>query len=164
MSENEKDENPPLVPDVSIKKSRPTRKVPTIEWQTKGSFDDKDIPKEELQRSRGDQQKIDELNMLLEKEKQKSLRLQADYQNLKNEQQRLLFDKYRLLFGPTKSSLANSAGIFLGNEFHYDLVRPGAAIFGIQPITNESNKVFEKIQFITTNWDAKDVSGRQLFI
>ena len=65
--------------------------------------------------------------------------------NIKNEQQRLLFDKYRLLFGPTKSSLANSAGIFLGNEFHYDLVRPGAAIYGIQPITNESNKIKQVI-------------------
>jgi molecular chaperone GrpE len=87
MSENEKDENPPLVPDVSIKKSRPTRKVTKINWQTKDSFDDKDIPKEELQRSRGDQQKIDELNTLLGKQKKISERLLSDYQNLERRQQ-----------------------------------------------------------------------------
>ena len=85
MSKNEKDENPPLVPDVSIKKSRSTRKVPNKDWQTKDSFDDNHIRKEELQRSRGDQQKIDELKELLEKEKEKSLRLQADYQNLEKQ-------------------------------------------------------------------------------
>ncbi len=28
-------------------------------------------------------------------------------------------------------SLANSAGIFLGKDFHFDLVRPGAALYGI---------------------------------
>lgn len=30
-------------------------------------------------------------------------------------------------------SLANSSGIFLGNTWHYDLVRPGAALYGINP-------------------------------
>lgn len=30
-------------------------------------------------------------------------------------------------------SLANSSGIFLGSKWHYDLVRPGAALYGINP-------------------------------
>lgn len=30
-------------------------------------------------------------------------------------------------------SLANSAGIFLGKDFHFDLVRPGIALYGGQP-------------------------------
>ena len=87
MSKNKKDENSPLVPDVSIKKSRPTRKVTKIDWQTKDSFDDKDIPKEELQRSRGDQKTIDELTEQLQKQKKISARLQADYQNLERQKQ-----------------------------------------------------------------------------
>ena len=71
---------------MSIKRPlKPTRKATKIDWHTKDSFDDKDIPKEALQRTIGDQQKIDELNMLLEKEKQKSLRLLADYQNLEKQ-------------------------------------------------------------------------------
>jgi alanine racemase len=64
----------------------------------------------------------------------------------KNEQQRRLFDKYRLYFRSAKSSLANSAGIFLGNNFHYDLVRPGAAIYGLQPIRNEFNKIQQVVK------------------
>lgn len=34
---------------------------------------------------------------------------------------------------PPRCSLANSSGIFLGPDYHYDLVRPGAALFGIAP-------------------------------
>ncbi len=33
-------------------------------------------------------------------------------------------------------SLCNSGGIFLGKEYHFDIARPGAAIYGINP-TNE---------------------------
>jgi len=38
-----------------------------------------------------------------------------------------------------KASLANSAGIFLGNKWHYDIVRPGAAIYGLNPFSNKKN-------------------------
>lgn len=31
-------------------------------------------------------------------------------------------------------SFANSSGIFLGKDFHHDVVRPGAALYGINPI------------------------------
>jgi alanine racemase len=36
-------------------------------------------------------------------------------------------------------SLAASSGIFLGADFHHDLVRPGAALFGIAPREGEPN-------------------------
>lgn len=36
-------------------------------------------------------------------------------------------------------SLANSSGIFLGSEWHYDLVRPGAALYGINPQPEHAN-------------------------
>ncbi len=85
MSENEKDENDSIIPDVNIKKSRSTHKFQKNMEQNNNSFDIKDITKEEWQRSKGDQQKIDELKELLEKEKEKSLRLQADYQNLEKQ-------------------------------------------------------------------------------
>ncbi|WP_336279616.1 alanine racemase [Bartonella sp. CB175] len=32
-----------------------------------------------------------------------------------------------------KASLANSGGMFLGSDFHFDLVRPGIALYGIDP-------------------------------
>lgn len=35
--------------------------------------------------------------------------------------------------------LANSSGIFLGSEFHFDLVRPGAALYGVAPVNGSHN-------------------------
>ena len=48
-----------------------------------------------------------------------------------NEQQRALFDELRAMLPSSKASLANSGGIFLGQEYHYDLARPGAALYGL---------------------------------
>ena len=70
MAENEKDEN-------SLTESQEN-----VE-QNDNSFDHNTDSKIEIKKSQSAhyQQKIDELNTLLEKEKQKSLRLLADYQN-----------------------------------------------------------------------------------
>ena len=38
-----------------------------------------------------------------------------------------------------KASLAASSGIFLGPEFHFDLVRPGAAVYGVNPCPGSAN-------------------------
>ncbi len=35
--------------------------------------------------------------------------------------------------GVRRTSLANSSGIFLGPDYHFDLVRPGAALYGVTP-------------------------------
>jgi len=74
MSENEKDEN-------SLTESQEN-----VE-QNDNSFDNNIDSKMEIKKSQSIhyQQKIDELNELLEKEKQKSLRLLADYQNLEKQ-------------------------------------------------------------------------------
>jgi alanine racemase len=37
------------------------------------------------------------------------------------------------------ASLANSAGIFLGRDYLFDLVRPGAALYGINPMPGRPN-------------------------
>lgn len=37
------------------------------------------------------------------------------------------------------ASLANSSGIFLGRDYHFDLVRPGAAMYGVAPVAGQSN-------------------------
>jgi alanine racemase len=36
-------------------------------------------------------------------------------------------------------SFANSSGIFLGAEYHFDLVRPGCALYGINPLPGRPN-------------------------
>ncbi len=37
------------------------------------------------------------------------------------------------------TSLANSSGIFLGPDYHFDLLRPGAALYGINPLPGRAN-------------------------
>jgi alanine racemase len=56
-----------------------------------------------------------------------------------NERQMNLFREVRLLYRGIPSSLANSSGIFLGNAAHCDMVRPGAALFGINPTPGHRN-------------------------
>jgi alanine racemase len=50
-----------------------------------------------------------------------------------NARQRERFDAIRAAFPAIRASLANSSAVFLGADFHYDLVRPGAALYGIDP-------------------------------
>lgn len=49
------------------------------------------------------------------------------------------------VFPLVKASLANSSGIFLGKEWHFDLVRPGAALYGINPQPGNSNPLRKTI-------------------
>jgi len=56
-----------------------------------------------------------------------------------NERQIQLFREVRLLYRGIPGSLANSSGIFLGSAAHCDMVRPGAALFGINPIPGQTN-------------------------
>lgn len=56
-----------------------------------------------------------------------------------NELQRERFSAAHQRLPAMKASLANSSGIFLGSGFHFDLVRPGAALYGINPIPGQAN-------------------------
>ncbi len=38
-----------------------------------------------------------------------------------------------------KISFANSSGIFLGEEYHFDMVRPGVALYGCNPTSQQPN-------------------------
>mgnify|MGYP006284696079 CR=1 FL=1 len=53
--------------------------------------------------------------------------------------QRARFEEARRLVPHLPASLANSAGIFLGPDFHYDLCRPGIAVYGGNPRPGRSN-------------------------
>jgi len=49
------------------------------------------------------------------------------------------FREVRMMFRGIGASLANSSGIFLGPATHCDLVRPGAALYGINPTPGSAN-------------------------
>jgi alanine racemase len=56
-----------------------------------------------------------------------------------NTSQIRLFNEVHSLFRSVPASLANSSGIFLGDPAYCDLVRPGAALYGINPVPGRPN-------------------------
>jgi alanine racemase len=60
-------------------------------------------------------------------------------QNPLNERQRRDFVAARARFPDIPASLAASSGIFLGPDYHFDLVRPGAALYGVNPQPGSPN-------------------------
>lgn len=56
-----------------------------------------------------------------------------------NAAQRARFDALRALLPPLPASLSASSGIFLGPDFHYQMARPGAALYGVNPSPGEMN-------------------------
>lgn len=59
--------------------------------------------------------------------------------NPMNEAQRTLFEDMRALLPTAPASLANSGGTFLGPDYHYDLVRPGIALYGGRAFEGATN-------------------------
>lgn len=49
------------------------------------------------------------------------------------------FSRVQSLLGGPLGSLANSSGIFLGADYHFDLVRTGGALYGMNPTPNADN-------------------------
>jgi alanine racemase len=56
-----------------------------------------------------------------------------------NARQLRLFRELRALYSGIPASLANSSGIFLGDATYFDLARPGAALYGINPTPGRPN-------------------------
>jgi alanine racemase len=50
-----------------------------------------------------------------------------------------LFRELRMLYHGVPASLANSSGIYVGDTAHFDLARPGAALYGINPTPGQTN-------------------------
>jgi alanine racemase len=56
-----------------------------------------------------------------------------------NARQLMAFREIASLFSGVPVSLSNSSGIYLGGAFQFDLVRPGAALYGINPTPEADN-------------------------
>lgn len=57
----------------------------------------------------------------------------------RNQEQIQVFRDLRALFRGVPASLANSSGIFLGSSAICDLVRPGVALYGVNPTPEKAN-------------------------
>ncbi|MFM8799312.1 MAG: alanine racemase [Tagaea sp.] len=56
-----------------------------------------------------------------------------------NAAQLAAFRGWRAAFPAVRASFANSSGIFLGAPYHFDLARPGCALYGINPLPGKPN-------------------------
>ena len=56
-----------------------------------------------------------------------------------NARQLTAFREIASVFSGVPASLANSSGVFLGAQFQFDLVRPGCAVYGINPTPEADN-------------------------
>ena len=73
--------------------------------------------------------------------------------NQKNAEQRKLFAQLRAMVPEAKASLANSGGMFLGDDYLFDLVRPGISLYGgrafeggrnpMQPVVRLSARILQ---------------------
>ena len=62
-----------------------------------------------------------------------------------NERQRLNFEAARAHFPGVPASLANSSAVFLGDGYRFDLLRPGAALYGINPQPGAPNPLRQAV-------------------
>lgn len=66
--------------------------------------------------------------------------------NPKTAEQLMLFRQARNVLPMGRASLANSSGIFRGADYHCDMVRPGAALYGINPVPGNPSPVSQVIR------------------
>lgn len=63
-----------------------------------------------------------------------------------NKQQLETFTEIRNLFPEIPASLCNSAGIFLGPDYHFDITRPGIALYGGRARNNANNPMKQVVR------------------
>jgi alanine racemase len=56
-----------------------------------------------------------------------------------NAKQLAAFREIASAFAGVPASFSNSSGIFLGSPYHFDMVRPGAALYGVNPTPEADN-------------------------
>src|SRR5580704_17183533 len=63
-----------------------------------------------------------------------------------NAKQIALFRELHMLYPGIPASLVNSSGIFLGDSAYFDLARPGAALYGVNPTPGHPNPMQSVVQ------------------
>lgn len=72
-----------------------------------------------------------------------------------------IFRELRGLYRGIPASLANSSGIFLGDPAHFDLVRPGAALYGVNPTPGRLNPMRDVVELSGRILQLRDVTADQ---
>lgn len=83
----------------------------------------------------------------------------ADEDSPMNEAQRRAFAAAVACLPGVPASLAASSGIFLGPGHHFDLVRPGAALYGVNPRPGEPNPMSQVVRLQGKILQLRDVDS-----
>ncbi len=78
-----------------------------------------------------------------------------------NARQLALFNSLRARLPAADASLANGSGIFLGPDFHFDLARPGAALYGVGPVSGATNPMAQTVRLEGRIIQVRDVDSSQ---
>jgi alanine racemase len=78
-----------------------------------------------------------------------------------NRDQRARFVALRQRMERVPASLAASSGIFLGREYHFDLVRPGAALYGVNPQPGRPNPMRQIVRLKARILQVREVDRGQ---
>lgn len=70
--------------------------------------------------------------------------------NIRNKKQLDTFNTARKIFENYPATIANSSAIFLGNDYLCEMVRPGAALFGINPTPYLPNNPMKNVIRLTS--------------
>ncbi len=76
-----------------------------------------------------------------------------------NARQRDAFASVRRQLSGVPASLANSSGIFLGAGYAHDLVRPGIALYGGNPLPGKPNPMLPAVHLEATVMQLRDVAA-----
>jgi alanine racemase len=74
-----------------------------------------------------------------------------------NEVQLARFENARSRLPPMPASLSNSGGVFLGPRFHFDLARPGIALYGGNPTGSPTNPMHPTVRLLGRILQVRDV-------
>jgi len=77
----------------------------------------------------------------------------------RNEQQLETFRELRRFYPGIPASLADSSGIFLGSKTHFDLVRAGSALYGINPTPGAANPMLPVIELKARILQVRDLAA-----
>ena len=74
-----------------------------------------------------------------------------------NARQLAAFRQIASAFSGVPASLSNSSGIFLGGSFQFDMVRPGAALYGVNPTPEADNPMLPVVDLKARIMQIRDV-------
>ncbi|MBO0717139.1 MAG: alanine racemase, partial [Rhizobiales bacterium] len=77
----------------------------------------------------------------------------------RNQRQLETFRELRRFYPGIPASLADSSGIFLGSKWHFDLVRAGSALYGINPTPGAANPMLPVIELTARIVQVRDLAA-----